>query len=60
MDVKKKNKKIRECADFSIGLNDCLKDHIYPFPLPENIFLKLNGGKVFSKSALSDAYLQVK
>ena len=25
--VKKKNKKIRVCTDFSTGLNDCLKDH---------------------------------
>ena len=33
-----KNKKIRVCADFSTGLNDCLMDHSYPFPSPEDIF----------------------
>lgn len=58
--VKKKNKKIRVCADFSTGLNDCLMDHSYPLPSPEDIFTKLNGGKIFSKIDLSEAYLQVK
>ena len=58
--VKKKNKKIRVCADFSTGLNDCLMDHSYPLPSPEDIFTKLNGGKIFSKIDLPEAYLQVK
>ena len=58
--VKKKNKKIRVCADFSTGLNDCIRDHSYPLPTPEDIFSKLNGGKLFSKIDLSEAYLQVK
>ena len=58
--VKKKNNKIRVCADFSIGLNECLRDHTYPLPTPEEIFSKLNGGKVFSKIDLSEAYLLVK
>ena len=58
--VKKKNNKIKVCADFSIGLNECLRDHTYPLPTPEEIFSKLNGGKVFLKIDLSEAYLQVK
>ena len=58
--MKKKNIKIRVCADFSIGLNECLRDHTYPLPTLEEIFSKLNGGKVFSKIDLSEAYLQVK
>ena len=58
--VKKKNNKIRICADFSTELNECLRDHTYPLPTPEEIFSKLNGGKVFSKIDLSEAYLQVK
>ena len=45
--------------DFSTGVNDCLKDNSYPLPSPEDIFTKLNGGKVFSKIDLSDAYLQM-
>ena len=28
--IKKKNNKIRVCADFSTGFNECLKDHKYP------------------------------
>ena len=47
--VKKKNNKNRVCTDFSTGLNECLRDHTYPLPTPEEIFSKLNGGKVFSK-----------
>ena len=45
--VKKKNNKIRMCADFSTGQNDCLRDHTYPLPSPEDIFASLNGGKIF-------------
>ena len=52
--------KIRACADFSTGLNECQKDHSYLLPMPEDIFSKLNGGKIFSKTDLSEAYLQVK
>ena len=31
--VKKKNNKIRVCADFSTGLNDCLRNNTYPFTI---------------------------
>ena len=58
--VKKKNHKIRVCADYSTGLNECIKDHNYPLPSAEDLFSKLNGGKMFSKIDLSDAYLQIK
>lgn len=58
--IKKKNWKIRVCADFWTELNDCLKDHAYSLPSSEDIFTKLNGGRVFSKLDLSEAYLQVK
>ena len=57
--VLKKTKEIRVCADFSTGLNAALKDYHYPLPSPEEIFNKLNGGKIFSKIDLSDAYLQI-
>ena len=55
--VKKKSKDIRVCADFSTGLNAALKDHHYPLPSPEEVFTKLNGGKIFSKIDLIEAYL---
>ncbi|XP_014771399.1 uncharacterized protein K02A2.6-like [Octopus bimaculoides] len=57
--VKKKNK-IRLCADFFTGLNKCLKMFNYPLPTPEDIFAKLDSGKIFSKLDLSDAYLQIR
>ena len=53
-------KKIRIYAVFSTGLNDCLKYHSYPLLTSEDIFSKLNGGKIFSKIDFSEAYLQVK
>ena len=40
-------------------VNDALQDHHYPLPNPDGIFNKLNGGKIFSKIDLSDAYLQI-
>lgn len=36
-----------------------MQDHHYPLPRPKEIFNKLNGGKIFSKIDLSDAYLQI-
>ena len=57
--IRKKSKKIQVCADFSTGLNAALKDYHYPLPSPEEGFNKLNGGKVFSKIDLNEAYLQI-
>ena len=57
--IRKKSKEIRVCVDFSTGLNAALKDYHYPLPSPEEVFNKLNGGKIFSKINLSVAYLQI-
>lgn len=57
--VRKANGGVRLCGDFSTGLNDALETHQYPLPIPEDLFARLNGGTVFSKIDLSDAYLQV-
>ena len=57
--VKKENSKIRACADFSMGLNDCLETYNYPLPSLEDVFAKLSGGKVFPNLDLSEAYLQI-
>ena len=57
--VKKKSKEISVCADFSTGLNAVLRDYHYPLPSREEVFTKLNGGKIFSKVNLNDAYLQI-
>ena len=55
----RKSKEIRVCADFSTGLNAALKDYHYLLSIPEEVFNKLNGGKVFSKIDLSEAFLQI-
>ena len=57
--IRKKSKEILVCADFSTGLNAAQKDYCYPLPSPEEIFNKLNGGKVFSKIDSSEVYLQI-
>ena len=56
---KEKNYKIRICADYSTGLNDCLKEINYLLPTAEEIFANLNSGRIFSKLDLSGAYLQI-
>ena len=56
---KEKNNKIRICADYSTGLNDCLKEINYHLPTAEEIFANLNGRRIFSKLDLSEAYLKI-
>ena len=59
INIKKKSNEIRVCSDFFTGLNAALKEHHYPLLSLDEVFSKLNGGKIFSKIDLSDAYLQV-
>lgn len=57
--VKKKDGRLRICADYSTGLNDALESNQYPLPTPEEIFAKLSRYTVFSNIDLSDAFLQI-
>ncbi|XP_055604914.1 uncharacterized protein K02A2.6-like [Uranotaenia lowii] len=57
--VRKASGAIRICGDYSTGLNNALKPHQYPLPLPQDIFSKLATCKIFSQIDLSDAFLQV-
>ena len=57
--VRKPGGKVRLCGDFKVTLNPALKNDVYPFPLPEELFQKLNGGHKFSKLDLAEAHLQV-
>ncbi|XP_055605784.1 uncharacterized protein K02A2.6-like [Uranotaenia lowii] len=57
--VRKPDRSVRICADFSTGLNDALESNNYPLPLPEDIFNRMAGCTMFSHIDLSDAYLQV-
>ena len=40
-------------------MNAAIKDYHYPLPSPEEVFNKLNGGNLFLKIDLSEAYLQI-
>ncbi|KHJ76848.1 hypothetical protein OESDEN_23532 [Oesophagostomum dentatum] len=57
--VRKKNGKIRLCANFSTGLNDALQLPQHPLPTAEEVFTKLNGGQLFTQIDFAEAYLQV-
>ncbi|XP_062558020.1 uncharacterized protein K02A2.6-like [Armigeres subalbatus] len=57
--VRKPDRTVRICADFSTGLNRALEANNYPLPLPEDIFNRMANCTVFSHIDLSDAYLQV-
>ena len=57
--VRKPTGKVRICGDFKVTLNPVFKSDIHPFPLPEELFHKLNQGCKFSKIDLADAYLQI-
>ena len=57
--VRKPTGKVRICGDFKVTLNPMLKSDVDPFPLPEELFHKLNQGCKFSKIDLADAYLQI-
>ena len=57
--VRKPTGKVRICGDFKVTLNPVLKSDIHPFPLPEELFHKLNQGYKFSKIDLANAYLQI-
>ena len=47
--VRKTYCKICLCLDYFSGLKESLDSRQYPLPLPENLFIKLNGGIYFAK-----------
>ena len=55
----KKNGSVRLCGDYKVTLNQFLEIDQYPLPRIEELFLKLQGGKTFSRLDLSQAYQQV-
>ena len=52
--------KLRVCGDYSVTVNEQLKEHRHPLPLPEDLMRKLGGGHGFTKIDLADAYNQIK
>ncbi|XP_053698900.1 uncharacterized protein K02A2.6-like [Sabethes cyaneus] len=57
--VRRPNRSVRICADFSTGLNNALMPNSHPLPLPEDIFARMANCTIFGYIDLSDAYLQV-
>lgn len=57
--VLKKNGDLRICADYKITVNPHIKDFQFSLPLIEDLFAALNGGELFSKLDMRDAYNQL-
>lgn len=57
--VLKPSGEIRLCGDYKTTVNKFLVDFKYPLPLIEEIFASLQGGTLFTKLDLSNAYNQL-
>ncbi|XP_014215031.1 uncharacterized protein K02A2.6-like [Copidosoma floridanum] len=57
--VIKSNGDIRLCGDFSVTINPCLEVDRHPIPRLSDLSTRLDGGKVFSKLDIAQAYQQV-
>ena len=57
--LKPDKQRVRICGDFKQTVNPVAKLDKYPIPRVEDLFVKLAGGKAFTKLDLSQAYLQL-
>lgn len=57
--VMKPNGDLRICGDYKVTINQFLTDFKYPLPRIEEIFASLQGGQLFTKLDLSNAYNQL-
>ena len=57
--VRKPGGRVHICGDFKVTSNPVLRNVVYPLPLPQELFNKLNGGVYLSKLDWADAYLQI-
>ena len=58
--VKEKDEEnVRICGDFSVTVNQYLKEDQYPLPVIQDLFATLQGGKKFTVLDLSGAYMQL-
>lgn len=55
--VAKPDCSLRICGDFKVTVNPSMIVDQYPLPVPEDIFVTLEGGCLFSKLDLSQDYL---
>ena len=58
--VWKPTRKVQICGDFKVTMNPVLKSDTHPFPLPEELFHKLNQGFKFSRIVLCIYRLSLK
>lgn len=57
--ILKPNGKLRICGDYEVTVNQFLSDFKYPLPLIDEIFAALQGGELFTKLDMSNAYNQL-
>lgn len=57
--VRKADGGLRICADYKVTLNPALLIDRYPLPKIDDLLVRLNGARVFSKIDLTQAYNQV-
>lgn len=58
--VKKDDNSLRICGDYRATVNAAIDVDTYPLPTSVEAFVKLSGGRIFSKLDLKQAYTQVK
>ena len=57
--AKRDTKDVRLCGDYKVTINPVIREDKFPLPRVEDIFVKMAGGKRFSKIDLKNAYLQM-
>ena len=57
--AKRDTKDVRLCGDYKVTINPVIREDKFPLPRVVDIFVKMAGGKKFSKIDLKNAYLQM-
>ena len=57
--IKKKDSKLRICADLKVHINKSIKSDSYPLPCLEGIFSEMAGATAFTRLDLKEAYPQI-
>lgn len=58
--VKKPDGSLRLCGDYRSTVNAAIETDSYPLPTSNEAFVKLSGGRIFTKLDLKQAYTQMK